>query len=472
MSDSLLVNDVHSRLNPALIPAVHYPGSIVELSELIRKIRLNRWQLSVCGGKHSMGGQAYGRGSHLVDLSRMSSVISFDEEKGLIKVQAGIMWPELISFLQTRNSQWMVRQKQTGADHLSLGGAIASNIHGRGLAMAPFIDDIEELTVVCANGIAYRCSRNENPNLFSLVVGGYGCFGIVSDVTIRLAPRQNFRRSVTLIQSGDAINWLENAQSNGAHYGDFQFNIDPESNGFLTEGISACYHPTDEAPSSDQPSLRPMDIEALLHLAHHQPGKAFKHYTEHYQKTDGLVYDGEEMQLSAYPDGYHERFDQRCKTSCPGSEMISELYVPRDRLGDFLSAAARFLRKRNAQVIYGTVRLIEKDTTTFLPWARQAWACTVFNLHVDHCPEGIQKAKASFRGLIDLALDRGGSFYLTYHRWATREQLLKAYPELPAWLEQKRKNDPTNLWSSDWFRSLTKRMHFETNLHSAAATAR
>jgi len=456
MSESLLVNDVHSRLTPTLVPAIHYPATIDELSKLVRTVRLNKWQLSVCGGKHSMGGQAYGRGCHLVDLARMNSVIFFDQENGHLKAQAGMMWPELIAFLKSKKSPWMIRQKQTGADHLSLGGALAVNMHGRGLGLAPFVDDIEEITVVCANGIAYRCSRKKNNNLFSLVVGGYGNFGIVADVTLRLTQRKNYRRSVTMMHARDAVKWLEQSQSRGAGYGDFQFNIDPASEGFLQEGISACYHHTTESPTGNQPALRPIDIEALLHLAHHKPDKAFKHYTDHYQKTDGMIYDGEEMQLSAYPDDYHQRFDQKCKVSCPGSEMISEVSVPRDRLADYLSDAADFLRKNNAQVIYGTVRLIEKDTTTFLPWARRNWACTVFNLHVDHCPQGLEKAKAAFRGLIDLALERGGTFYLAYHRWATREQLLQAYPELPDWLHKKRKHDPTKLWVSDWFRALEK----------------
>lgn len=404
-----------------------------------------------------MGGQPYGRECHLVDLARMNSIVGLDEESGLLRVQAGMMWPELIAALKEVGSRWMIRQKQTGADHLSLGGALAVNMHGRGLGMAPFVEDLEEITVVAANGIAYRCSRERNRKMFSLVIGGYGCFGIVVEVTLRLAERKRYRRDVTLIEAKEAVGWLEKSQVQGAEYGDFQFQIDPENEGFLQGGISSCYYPTDEEIShSDHPQLAPADIEKLLHLAHIKPGEAFEKYTDHYQSTDGLIYEGDEMQLSAYPTGYHQRFDQKCGSNCPGSEMISELYVPRERLAGFLASAARFLRKDGSKVIYGTVRLIEADEVSFLPWARENWACIVFNLHVDHCPKGIERAKQAFRRLIDLALEQKGSFYLAYHRWATREQLLAAYPQFPEWLRRKKKNDPVGLWSSDWFRAISK----------------
>ena len=149
--------------------------------------------------------------------------------------------------------------------------------------------------------------------------------------------------------------------------------------------------------------------------------------------------------MTTYVPGYH----------WPGSsEMITELFVPRPLLADFLAAAARDLRALEADVVYGTVRLIERDDETLLAWAREPWACLVLNLHVEHTLRGVANAAEAFRRLIDLALERGGSFYLTYHRWATPAQLLTAYPQLPAFLDAKRAHDPDELFQSDWYRYL------------------
>ena len=111
--------------------------------------------------------------------------------------------------------------------------------------------------------------------------------------------------------------------------------------------------------------------------------------------------------------------------------MITELYVPRPLLADFLAAAARDMRALEADIVYGTVRLIERDDESFLAWAREPWACVVLNLHVEHTPAGIEHAAVAFRRLIDLALERGGSFYLTYHRWATRRNSWPPTPSFP-----------------------------------------
>jgi hypothetical protein len=141
--------------------------------------------------------------------------------------------------------------------------------------------------------------------------------------------------------------------------------------------------------------------------------------------------------------------------------MITELYVPRPLLADLLAAAARDLRALEADVVYGTVRLIERDEETVLAWAREPWACVVLNLHVEHTPAGVESAAVAFRRLIDLALDRGGSFYLTYHRWATRRQLLAAYPQLPEFLAAKLEHDPDELFESDWYRWLRSTVELE-----------
>src|SRR5437764_15447699 len=109
--------------------------------------------------------------------------------------------------------------------------------------------------------------------------------------------------------------------------------------------------------------------------------------------------------------------------------MITEIYVPRTALVSFMEEARLALREQKANVVYGTVRLIEKDDESFLRWARQDYACVIFNLHIVHDPAGLEAAARAFRSLIDLAIERQGSYYLTYHRWATAKQVETCYPQ-------------------------------------------
>jgi hypothetical protein len=46
-------------------------------------------------------------------------------------------------------------------------------------------------------------------------------------------------------------------------------------------------------------------------------------------------------------------------------------------------------RDNHVDCIYGTIRLIERDDESFLAWAKQPYACTIFNLHTSHTPDGL-----------------------------------------------------------------------------------
>jgi hypothetical protein len=189
----------------------------------------------------------------------------------------------------------------------------------------------------------------------------------------------------------------------------------------------------------------------LLTLAHADPARGFEEYAEHYLKTDGQLYYSDTHQLSEYLGEYHAEVDQRTGARHPGSEMITELYVPPMRLPEFLRSAAKWLVERKAQVIYGTIRLIQPDSETVMAWARARSACIIFNLHVDHVDAEIEHAAEALRGLIDLAISLGGSYYLTYHRYATPTQLEACYPRVREFFARKRFYDPRGLFQSDWY---------------------
>ncbi len=56
------------------------------------------------------------------------------------------------------------------------------------------------------------------------------------------------------------------------------------------------------------------------------------------------------------------------------------------------------------------------------------------------------------RALIDLGAARGGSYYLTYHRWARRDQVERCYPQMGEFLALKRLHDPEERFQSTWYR--------------------
>lgn len=454
-----LVNDVHSQLNPTRVARIVRPGSLEDVRAIVIQARGEKRAVSVAGGRHSMGAQQFGTDTVLVDTRSLKRVLGLDKERGVIEVEAGIQWPEVIAeYLQMQRGDarpWGIAQKQTGADRLCIGGAVASNVHGRGLKLRPFGSDVDSFRIVDAVGAVKTCSRTENSELFTLALGGYGLFGIVTSVKLRLVPRRKLERKVEIIDRDQLASAFERRIGDGFLYGDFQFSIDPASPAFLRQGVFACYRPANDREIPPQKELSESDWVGLLTLAHTKPSEAFERYASYYLSTDGQVYWSDTQQLGFYPDDYHKALDARLGTPA-STEVISELYVPRTQIGPFLQEVADDLRASGVPIIYGTIRLIEKDDDSFLPWAKERYACMVVNLHTTHTPEGIDRSAATFRRLIDRAAARGGSFFLTYHKFATRGQVAACYPRFVEFLAAKDRYDPDGRFQSDWWRHYAK----------------
>jgi FAD/FMN-containing dehydrogenase len=447
------VNDVHSRLNDTRVREVLSPRTVSELCEIVAGAACRGETIAVCGRRHAMGGQQFRTGATLVDTTPLDRVLDLDADRGLVTVEAGLDWPRLVTHLlwafPDPASAWGIIQKQTGADRLTIGGALSANIHGRGLRLRPFIADVESFDLVGPRGELTTCSRAVNPRLFASAIGGYGLFGVIARVTLRLARRRRVERRVTIGRVDDLPQAFEMRVREGFEYGDFQFAIDPASREFLQVGVFSCYRAValDVPEPPGQRALTARDWQRLVRLAHVDKSRAFAEYARYYMATDGQIYWSDTHQLAEYHDGYHTELDG---SGAPGSEMISELYVPRAALPAFMAAVRADARQHDVDIIYGTVRIIERDDESALPWARERWACIVFNLHVSHTVEGVAKAANDFRRLIDRAIELGGSYYLTYHRWARVDQVLACYPGLPGVLREKARHDPQGIFGSDW----------------------
>jgi FAD/FMN-containing dehydrogenase len=102
--ESVLVNDVHSQLNPTQVLEVLQPRSLEEVQSIVRSARKDRKVISVAGGRHAMGGQQFGTDTLLIDIRQLNRVLNLDRKNGILEVDAGIEWPQLIDgYLALKN---------------------------------------------------------------------------------------------------------------------------------------------------------------------------------------------------------------------------------------------------------------------------------------------------------------------------------------------------------------------------------
>ena len=132
-------------------------------------------------------GRSYGDSalsSNIINVRPKDYFISFDEENGLLHVQAGVLLSEILEAYVPRG--WFLKVTP-GTKLITVGGAIASDIHGKNHHIEGcFSECVEEFEIMLADGKAVTCSLNETPELFKATCGGMGLTGVILDAKIYL----------------------------------------------------------------------------------------------------------------------------------------------------------------------------------------------------------------------------------------------------------------------------------------------
>lgn len=136
-----------------------------------------------CGG-HSLAGFSSCDGGMVIDLSRMRRV-TVDADARRARFAGGCLLGSIDSATQQAGLVFPAGVvSHTGASGLILGGGTGWLTRRFGLSC----DNVEEFTLVSADGSVVRASSNENPDLFWALRGGGGNFGIVTEFDVKLHP--------------------------------------------------------------------------------------------------------------------------------------------------------------------------------------------------------------------------------------------------------------------------------------------
>lgn len=153
---------------------------------------------------------AHGNGRSYGDSALFENIIhvrpynyfrNFDESNGIIQCQAGVLLSEMLEFIVPRGYFLTVTP---GTKYITLGGAIASDVHGKNHHVTgAFSSCIVEFNMMLNNGDMVCCSPSGNSELFHATCGGMGLTGIILDAKIRLKKIQSSRIEQTTIKAGN-----------------------------------------------------------------------------------------------------------------------------------------------------------------------------------------------------------------------------------------------------------------------------
>ncbi|MCI0549845.1 MAG: FAD-binding oxidoreductase [Anaerolineae bacterium] len=188
------INDV-SCLDHTFVYGIVKITSVDDIKNALQFARENKLKVSMAGVRHSMGGQAFYKNNLVLDMKGFNK-IQLNEAEKTITVQSGATWHDIQSFLHPKHA---VKAMQS-TDIFSVGGSISVNAHGMDHLAGSVGSSIRSMRVMLADGSILNVNREENPELFSLVVGGYGLFGVILDVDLEIVNNDIYQTERQLVR--------------------------------------------------------------------------------------------------------------------------------------------------------------------------------------------------------------------------------------------------------------------------------
>ena len=206
-STGVWVDDV-SRQSTTKVDRIVFPRTEGEVKDLLQIALREKKRVAIRGTKHSMGGHSVCSDAVLFDTKYLAR-LDYNPETNYASVGPGCQWSDVIRFLNTFGKSPRTMQSYCS---FSVGGTLAVNAHGI-TSDSALIEDVvsfrlvrydfneanqtvEVETVVCqrpephqlTSSDPHACSAlSKEKELFRLAIGGYGMFGIVTEITLRVS---------------------------------------------------------------------------------------------------------------------------------------------------------------------------------------------------------------------------------------------------------------------------------------------
>jgi decaprenylphospho-beta-D-ribofuranose 2-oxidase len=165
---------------PLIDAKLESPTSIEELIKVI-----SNEDAIPRGNGRSYGDSAISK-HNTICMKNFNRMLRFDNKKGLIVVESGILLSEIIKTFLPRG--WFPKVTP-GSKFVTIGGMVACDVHGKNHHKdGSFGKYVEWMDIITSDGEIKRCSRKINAELFNWTIGGMGLTGVILNISFYLHP--------------------------------------------------------------------------------------------------------------------------------------------------------------------------------------------------------------------------------------------------------------------------------------------
>lgn len=436
-AEKVLVNDV-SRLNPTSVRKIYKVKDEDEIRDKILEAKRLNLKVSMAGQKHSQGGHQFSEDGIVLDMLEFNKILSLDEKNKVITVQSGATWDQIQKYINAFGLALKVMQT---SNIFTVGGSMSLNIHGRDPNYRTIRDCIKSFRLMLADGKVANVSRNENDELFNLVIGGMGLFGVILDVDIELMDNVVYEKHTRYLDYKNYPELFQKEIQNNKKIGLYgaALSIAP-GKGFLKDISETTYILSSQTLKSTV--LHNEDNifrnKFLLNLSRNFSwGKKLRWSL---QKT--LVDGSNQNKPVSRNNAMREPIKFLEYHSKHYTDILQEYFIPMNQFASFIDAFRDIVLSENINLIHVGIRYVSQDKDSLLSYAQRDSFSIVIYVNQGLSEDGIEKAKQWTKKLVDLALQKGGSYYLAYQLFPSQEQLKMAYPRIDEFLNKKKLYDP------------------------------
>lgn len=147
-------------------------------------------------------GRSYGDSAlsdNVLYTSTINHFVKFDDRTGIVTCEAGVLLADITDVFVPKG--WFL-PVTPGTKFVSVGGAIASDVHGKNHHHdGCFSNFVVSLEVMLPNGDIVTCSKEDNSGLFHATCGGMGLTGVILRATLQLKKIASANMNVTTIKA-------------------------------------------------------------------------------------------------------------------------------------------------------------------------------------------------------------------------------------------------------------------------------
>jgi FAD/FMN-containing dehydrogenase len=440
--------DDASRLNKTPVYGIVQVKEEEDIRNALHFAKENRLKVSLAGMRHSMGGQAFYKNVLVLDMTQFNKIV-LNEQQRTITVQSGAIWHDIQNFLHPR---YAVKVMQS-IDIFTIGGSIAANAHGMDHHVGALATTIHSMRLMLTNGSIKIINRYKNKELFTLVIGGYGLFGVILDAEIEITDNVIYKPSRRIIDYREFPDVFKNELRREKTLGLFYSHLSTAPQSLLREMILYIYE-QQSIPDAVIPPLGEITNTTLRRfvLNFSKLGslpKRIKWFAEKYVEpwmepcsvTRSQAMGGGTARLISRNEAMHDSGNYLKNKSQGDTNILHEYFIPRDQVIAFIDKLRQIVMAHTINLLNVSVRVVHKEEN-FLNYAPVDVFSIVLYINQGTTPEDNEKMRIVTSDLIDVTISFQGRFFLSYQLHYTPAQLIQAYPEIKAFFTAKKRYDP------------------------------